>query len=179
MSIKIYPAYRTKAGANLFSLVESLRERVEKNVRKVLKEEMASLGGTPFEAYERIKTEFTKQHVRAERNHYGMDVSITFREQGQRYYVIPYANGMMQGVWKFLDRHKWLEDFHYQNSTDKSAACTDAEWEARKRIWESLGCNEVTSSSRWWDYVALEVLTPDSFFRVAYPLIYNKRGEGY
>lgn len=178
MSTKIYDAYRTrKNGVNLFSLVRLLRARVEKNIRKVLAKEMARISGERYSVYNYLREEFTKQSVRAERHQYGMDVSITFRELGSRYYIIAYANGIMQDVWKFLARHPWLEDFHYQNSTDKSAKCSDAEWEARHQTWKKLGYNNVASSSRWWDVVTVDVLNPDSLFRIAYPLIYNKRGN--
>lgn len=48
----------------------------------------------------------------------------------------------VDGSWK-EEKQKLLKrlkatDYHYQNSTDKSANCSDAQWEARKKAWNKI-----------------------------------------
>jgi hypothetical protein len=175
VSTTIWSAYRTKYVGGLWPLVADLRRRVERRIRGVLKEEFSKFNGTTFEAYNHVNKMFKEQHPKQTRDYYGMDVSISFRDHLAHTYLIPYANGMMSGVWDFLRRHPLLEDFHYQNQTDKSAKCSDREWEIRRHTWDLIGLKDMHSDTgRWHDSLVLDVLSPPTFFRLAYPLIYKK-----
>jgi hypothetical protein len=176
MSTKIWDAVRTKPGVKLWPLIASIRLKAEKNIRKKLEEEIQRLlkekrkkkvKWTRWQAFSHIQQQFRNQHQSPFRNWYGMDVSLAIRERRGRLYIIPYANGCMRGVLDFLKRDPRLEDFHYQNQTDKSARISDKRWETRGRIWDELDLDD----THWNDRLVLEIFHPEAFFRIGYPLI--------
>lgn len=102
-------------------------------------EKIASEEVGPWSAAHWIFTEYRKQAGGMERNPFDCDVSIVFRKHRGRWHVVPYpGSGMLGDCLRFLRRDKRLEDYHYQNSTDKSAKCSDRAWEQRGRDWDAM-----------------------------------------
>ena len=188
MSTKIYSARRLKRGVQLWPFVASVRVRAEKNIRAKLEffylqtvaEYDQAAEGVKKEWQERLKVkpedkvspftvsrwvsdEFRKENINPMRSFFGMDVSMSVRENRGRFYIIPYANGMMQNVLDFLRTDRKTEEYHWQNQTDKSARCSDAAWEQRGKDWqEMLGKND----DHWWDTLVLDLLSPSNFYRL-------------
>lgn len=172
MSTKIWTAYRSKAGVKLWPLIASLRVKAEKNILRILEEEVKRLRKenkewTNWSALNHMRREFEKQHESAYRHYYGMDVSLVIRERKSRLYIIPISNGLMHKSLDFLHRDQRLEDFHYQNQSDKSAKVSDKAWETRGRIWDELDQDD----THWNDRLVLEIFHPGAFFRISYPLM--------
>lgn len=63
------------------------------------------------------------------------------------------------GSWKDekrkLLRRLRAKDYHYQNSTDKSSECSEAQWDARKRAWDKI----LVSGTPANDGLSYDVLT--------------------
>jgi hypothetical protein len=117
---------------------------------------------TPFVVSGWVTREFHAQASRYEMDWFGMDVGISFRENKGRYYLIPFANGMMRNVLDFLRTDRQSEEFHYQNQTDKSARCSDAEWRERGRLWDEM----LEPPEHEWDMLFLDILSPTNLHRI-------------
>lgn len=81
-----------------------------------------------------------KMNIESSENSYlslfqGFEVSVHVREDFSLVTLFGYNDLINSFV---EDNSDWLEDFHYQNSTDKSADISDEEWDERRDIWDEI-----------------------------------------
>jgi len=117
---------------------------------------------TPFMTSSWVSKEFHAQASRYQKDWFGMDVAITFRQHKGRIYLIWFANGMMHEALNFLNTDRQSEEFHYQNQSDKSAKCSDRAWAERKRLWDEM----IDPDTHWWDMLVSDIFSHTNFYRL-------------
>jgi len=95
------------------------------------------------------------------RSLFDFNVSITFREYKKRVYLIPYCDGPLRKTLDFLNEDPRLEDYHYQNQTDKPDHISMAAWRGRGKVW-----GKMLGEKMWSSYLTLEVCNWDMYFNV-------------
>lgn len=113
-------------------------------------------------AHDFVLRKYREQRAKSERNPFDLDVALAIRHKDGRFYMIPYpGSGFLGGTLRFLAHHEALEDFHYQNQTDKPNHISTRAWAHRARVW-----NWLLDDERWDDKLVLDVVTADGFNRV-------------
>ena len=191
MSTKIWTAYRLRKPSLLWPLVRDIRKQGVKNVQTVLRgmyREFAKGVDTAKPMYQRqhdfyaklrtdpaeieqqarlavahsiIQRAYRMNRTTTLRNAFDFDVSVSFRSNGRAVFLIPYCDWSMISVLNFLKKDPRLEDYHYQNQTDRPKHINPRHWGARKRTW-----NAMLDASRWDDVLLLEVCKWDLWFKV-------------
>lgn len=116
----------------------------------------------PYAVGNWIRKGFREQTIKGEKDLLDLDVCVVFRKYKGRWLVVPYSgSGFFGKVLDFLKRDKRLEDYHYQNQSDKSARCSDAEWKARGEAWDY-----VLEEERFDDKLVIEISTHGGFSRI-------------
>lgn len=180
MSTKIYIAYRTKPGVDLWKLVEDLHVRGREEATKALKEvyETVEVEEQSIE-YQKNLALYDNNHRRARlsiahgiiltkyaetkgqhaRSVFDFDVAIAIRKYENRFYLIPYCDMCMKSCLDFLAEHPMLEPYGYWNSTDCPEAISAKEWTQRGRIWDAI-------IEKWDEKLILDIVSYDGFFRI-------------
>jgi hypothetical protein len=104
---------------------------------------------------------YKKSSVSIERSFFDFDVNVAFREYKGRVYLIPYCDLTMREVLDFLDEDPRIEEFGYQNQTDRPERFTPQEWAARSRVWHAL-----TKEPTWYEFALVEVSSYGKFWRL-------------
>lgn len=113
-------------------------------------------------AHDYILRKYREQRAKSERNPFDLDVALAIRHKDGRFYMIPYpGSGFLGATLRFLARHPALEDFHYQNQTDRPRHISGQAWAHRARVW-----NWLLEDERWDDKLVLDIVTADGFGRV-------------
>jgi hypothetical protein len=140
---------------------ERTEEQQKKNEEFALKRAQEGKWGF-MEAHDFIYREYRLQRAGYEKNPFDLDVALAIRQKAGCFYLIPYSgSGLLSGCLKFLDKHPALEDWHYQNQSDRPENITAREWKARERLW-----NYLMEDERWPDKLVLDIVTADGFERV-------------
>lgn len=189
MSTKVYNAYRVKRGHNIFDVCEDIKRRGIENARQALREHYEKIRENPtfvfkmwlidnkkdskpylrrygwaaeFIEREYAKSESTKVYDNSFVWEYAMNCSLMVHENRGRYYIRALTNGMMSGILDFLRDHEALEDFHYQNSTDRPESITAREWAYREKVWGEI----FPTVPPYMRMMTVEIVTFDTFFRI-------------
>lgn len=177
MSTKIYNAYRVKRGVKLWPVLWDIKKKATKNIQKVLidmynrvlsnesaKNEVrgnlkleADCEVGPIEVSDNIKKAYRLQLGSHARNPFNFDVKVSVRELDGRFYLIAHCDWVMGEVLDFLAKDKRLEDFHYQNSSDKPDEIPQREWNLRSRTWDRM------DRAGWRNFVLLTICDWDTF----------------
>ena len=179
MSTKIYEAYRTKPGVDIWTMAPSLRKKAEagaKECLRVLYEEVAKEVDTTTERYQKamasskderlarltvaqdvIRREYKAQAASDLRNSFNLDVSLAIRHHEGRFYIIPHVDMSMRNALEFLKHNKKLEAYPYWNNTDKPKHVTEKQWKLRGDTWRAMFEN-------WQDVLVLHVVDVGSFY---------------
>lgn len=181
MSTKIWEAYRLKKGVNLWEFIHDVRIKAEYNTQRRLVEVYRNIIGqcdnssaynneVINEAYgpndKRMKCDVFIASSYVSRLYslgraFDFDASITIRQHAGRYYIIPHDNNYR--VLKFLKDDPRLEDYHYQNQSDKPKNISNSAWTKRRQVWDKIfGDND----DKWWDALVLEIVCKGNFYRV-------------
>lgn len=175
MSTKVYNAYRVKEGVALWPLLWNIKTIGIQNVREVLIKlynKLLSNEQTKEEARKNLKLpddieigpyevalsvhEAVRRHLgNPHRNDFDFNVSVAVREHQGRFYLKAYCDMNMAHVLDFLssavmsDR---IEDFHYQNSTDRPSKISEEEWKHRSVTWAGMA-----HPKDWQNFVLLTI----------------------
>ena len=151
MSTKIYTAYKLKDPDNFEEWLTKARNKALDAGYDVFKQHMQGIlsymqtPDTDKELSELILT--TYQDIRekyrdASRQNLvfeNWDTELCINVYSDEYYIRPYPmRGICAKVWDFLKEDTDLEDFHYQNQTDKPNNVSDNDWYYRKNIWNII-----------------------------------------
>jgi hypothetical protein len=172
MSLKVYEAYRLKRSSDYWKLTKDIQKTATLKLRTHLAELFMKLMDGVDVNSEKYKTGIQKGtsegSLRAEivdgflrdmykestispyRSTFNFDVSVAFREYRGRVYLIPYAD--IQGLFDFLEEDPRLEDYHYQNQTDRPVTISRTEWGRRARVWNAL-----SDADRWSYYTLVDI----------------------
>lgn len=114
------------------------------------------------QAHDFVYRQYAAQRATSERNPFDLDVCVAVRQLRGRFYLIPYpGSGFLGATLRFLAKHPALEDYHYQNQTDRPENISAREWARRSKIWDVL-----LDDDRWPDKLALDIVSVDGFVRV-------------
>ena len=176
MSTKIYTAYRTKPGVDVWKLFIDIKMRGRKEVAKVLRglyDNLLRDGKNPKVAKEHrakgepitpfICSQFVRKLYRDSlgdfrRHPFCFDASVSIRKKGRHYYLIPYCDMLVRNVLDFLKKDDRLEDYAYWNNTDQPDHLTRAQWNQRARMWDPMLEHE-----RWPEFLTVDIMDFDSF----------------
>lgn len=186
MSTKIWVAYKLKDPTSLWSLVHHINTQATSNVQAVLKElyfrvmadvkadtdlyrkTLARYEGDDWSArhsiaHESIRRLYRLSSMSIRRSEWDFNVSLGFRSWRGQVYLIPYSDMLMRGTLDFLKEDKRLQDYHYQNQTDRPKDISAREWESRRKVWNHL----VNSKTRKWsDVLVLNICQYDIYYMV-------------
>ena len=184
MSTKIYNAYRVKPGYKIEDIIYDWQIRGRQNAESILsafiiklcgivdktskkyKQELKRMKDYKYEddladEFARLKTiiamvrqKYNEQLTSMERNPFNFDTSISFRFHKRRIYVQTYCDWTMKEALDFVNKDRRVEDFHFQNSTDKPNHISEKEWKQRERIWDKIYSNEGRLRSLGLDIVS-------------------------
>lgn len=185
MSTKIWTAFRTKPGVDVWQLIPGIRRHAEKNIKARLvslyqdlitswktdssrRQYAESIIGrpiseepTPVDASDVAHVLYTKQRSSSIRDAFDLDVSVSVRRAGRRYLLIPYpGSGIFCDCLTFLNLLRELEDFHYQNQTDRPETITARQWAERRRTWAPF-----LRDDNWQDQLVLSIVNGPSDLR--------------
>ena len=188
MSLKVWIAYELKRPSTLWEFAASVRVKAQENIKRTLRkyyegyilmlkedpktrrwfiERMSESIGimqsdkiTLTDLSHYVFLEFKKTLGELEHNPFDFDISLVFRQYEGRIFMVPYTAGMAGNALDFLKRDPRVRDFHYQNSTDKSAKCSDAAWERRGKVWDRL-----LEEDKFGDKLVLEIASYCGFHR--------------
>jgi hypothetical protein len=194
MSTKIYTAYRTREGVDIWDIVPRLLAKSREAVLDVLHSLIVQLQDTAqndatgemkkeiFAAAKRrnpdepltdsivfdfLYMKYREQHTSALRNAFDFNASIVIRRHEGRYYLIPYSDMHFREVFDFLAEDPDLEDFSCWNNTDPPEEFRrDGGYEQ----WNARGAVWDTLHERGDEYLVLDVVTSDSFYMLSVPL---------
>lgn len=179
MSTKIYEAYRTKLGVDIWSMIPQLRKKATEGAAeclRVLYEDVAKEADTSSERYQKtfassnderlarltvaqevIIREYKAQAASDIRSSFNLDVSLAIRHHEGRFYIIPHVDMSMRNALEFLKHNKKLEACPYWNNTDKPKNVTEKQWKTRGETWRAMFEN-------WQDVLVLHVVDVGSFY---------------
>lgn len=183
MSTKIYNAYRVKSSVtDIWGFLRELQQRARfeayERIQALVSNHSAALpaddaaflrlkdaGWTETFAKEQVVWEILQQRHPVAENYPKIDCNaqITVRELDGRFYLHAGWGEGVHGVFDFLNTMPELEDYHYQNQTDRPEDISEAEWEERRLVWDTL------YDRNWSLGCVLDVVTPWNLFRYRLP----------
>lgn len=128
---------------------------------------LKDMGGRPPDKYKRLAwlhqqlyAAFRTQLVTAGRNNYDFESWVWIREHKKVISLMPRADMLMKGIFKFMDKDPRLTDWHYQNqvSPDPAEQADPKDWARRKRYYDGLD-----KSGGWYSYLLLTICDRDTF----------------
>ena len=181
MSTKIFDAYRTKLGVDLWQLIAKIRPQAEKNVTRLVQRVYCQLEpgvdtnspdyakqlkiyGNEFVARAAGVRDFILKAYKQQlgsglRNSFNYDVCVAIRKLGRRYYLRCHFDYPLDGVLDFLKELPELEEYEYRNSSDAQLEDMSVRaWRARGRTWDRVEKN-------WHNFLILPICDYDSYFQ--------------
>jgi hypothetical protein len=183
VSTKIYNAYRVKSSVtDIWAFLRELQQRARFEAHERIQALVLNLGeALPADdvALLNLKDKgwseaSARQHVvwnileqrRPVSESYpkiNCNAQIMVRELDGRFYLQAGWGEGVHGVFSFLETLPELEDYHYQNQTDQPDDISEAEWEERRLVWDTL------YDRNWSLGCVLDVVTPWNLFRYRGP----------
>lgn len=184
MSFKIRTAYKLTKNSDLWPLAHDIRvtatQKVQTNLRRFykgllgdvmtdspeFKAKLAESNGDEINAKLSIVRKvvhdgYRSTSTQSERSIFDFDVSIAIRKWKGKTTLIPYCDMVMRDALDFLADDPRLEDFHYQNQSDRPASISEEEWVKRRRYWMGMD-----KAGAWDDLFILEVCSWGMFYRI-------------
>jgi hypothetical protein len=193
MSFKLYEAYRLKPGVDLWEFVHDVRIKAQRRAGRILRTVYTSLLQDAetnkkmreeiLKAYSQgreipdrpvgavdcacwVREKYKQASISPRRDKFDLDVSISFRKYKRHWYIIPFpGSGLFNNVLSFMRKDPRLEEYHYQNQTDKSAKYSNREWGRRRKIWFYL-MDYLKNEDREGDQLCLAICKHDMFTKV-------------
>lgn len=189
MSWKLYNAHRLRPGFDMWETACDIRTKAAKRVKDRLRtmyavivadwkasdtaggdgvtraEATKLLGRVPngyFDASRLVRKLYTAQLSSYDRNVFDLSVCVAWRRVGRRWLITRFAgSGMFTDVLEFMTRHKALEDFHYQTSSDRPSNISAARWAARGRAWQIAHGDG--NDNNWQNMLVTDIVSPTSW----------------
>lgn len=120
--------------------------------------------------WDAITKAFQDQAFKFERNGFNFEVQLAVCPLDNQLYIKAYCDTLMRNVFKFLDTHPRVVDFHYQNQTDWPENISSRAWGHRRRTWD-----RIMKQDGRLRHVLLEVCSPSNFF--TFNPLFELKGE--
>lgn len=185
LSTRIANAYRLKPGVDLWRFLKAVRERGQKEVIQRLRDfyweyveemdpeseaykeqrlEYPDRGEASLRlamAYDELRVGFKKAIASSRRDRFDPDVNVAVTRHRTGFYLRAFCDpvSILGGSLDFLTEHPDLEDFHFQNATDRPPKVSAAAWDERRQIWEEMS----TGGGFFRDQLVLEISNWQSF----------------
>ncbi len=165
MSTKIYNGYylKEKDFAALNQKLKDLSVKMKKLKRDYVDKETAKIfadyvdsyvlfGRTPsvledfkgksvldfLDAMEKAVDKSHKSRYRSEGN-WDLECSVVlYPHASGKIYCQFFQEGVVEGYEKLWKKQPWIEDFHYQNSTDRPSKIPARKWNERRKVWDDI-----------------------------------------
>lgn len=179
MSIKIYEAYRIRAGRDRKEVLRDIRLRGEEVVKKKLVEILRIMWQCCRPEIDRSRRYFESQRLLSKwitedtsskfMEAFDASVELTVYEHNRRTYILPAQRriSVFREAYEFLEDHPDLEDYCYFNSSDRPDEVTTQSWNARKRVWNQI-MNYGGNGDGMYDRLTLQISHPLHMYRL-YP----------
>lgn len=114
-------------------------------------------------AHSLISESYRKNSTSSLRDTYSLDVSVAVYPHDCQFYLRTFVEpiSVLGGVLDFVAELPELEDFHYQNSTDRPGSVSEADWDHRGDTWEEIFKHEGVGR-----HVALDICSWQAFYRI-------------
>lgn len=177
MSIKIYEAYRTKPGVDIWEFMKQAKKEAMNNATEILRELYERIQTTPslannvrekfqispdaplsnWNISDFVYDRYNESRLKKQPTAYNFDTSFTVRKHKDHFYIIPYENSGTRNIFSFFKTHPDLEEYGYWNNTDEPEGMSEKEWKEREENWAVL-------LDDWDNYVSVDVCSFDNFF---------------
>jgi hypothetical protein len=186
VSTKIYNAFRVKKSVDLWPFLWRLRDTARENIKVALKAHYHDLvnrispeapdyrkaraeSDRPDHsirlslARDLVRNRFRENVTQSERDTYSLEVSVAVYPHKGRYYLRTFCESasVLRDVLDFVEQLPELEEYHYQNQTDRPEEVSAREWSERKRVWE-----EITEYQGVGSHVVLDILSWTGFYLI-------------
>jgi hypothetical protein len=163
LSTKIYDAYRVKQPSKIWEVVHTIFEQGRANAVQALrdhfthlvrvvdpeskdylearaKSDRSELSFRLSYAHDLVRKSYRENVTRLEWDTYSLDVTLAIYPHKGQYYLRTFCErGSVFGkVLDFVEQMPELEDFHFQNSSDRPDEISAREWAHRKRVWDEI-----------------------------------------
>lgn len=187
MSMKVYNAFRIKNPDDMWPLLWKIRDTAEVNIRQALRDHYWHLVRTmdpdsdeylkkrekdpdrnevSFRlglARDKVRDAYKENTVRSERDTYTLDVPVAVYPHNGQVYLRTFVESIsvVGSALDFVRTMPELEDYHYQNQTDKPDEVPTKEWKIRRRVWDEIS----KSQQGVGNHITLDILSWASFWR--------------
>jgi hypothetical protein len=163
MSTKVYNAFKVKDPANLWRLIDKIFHKGRANVDKTLREhylqkvrhmdpsdkeyieawEKSDSSEANFRLYrvhDKLRSRYKENTVRLEWDTYSLDCTVCIYPYRDQFYLRTFCEGgsIFRNVLDFVKKLPELEDFHYQNQSDRPDDIPAKDWANRRRVWDGI-----------------------------------------
>lgn len=108
----------------------------------------------PSGASDFLREMYLTQLGQTERSLWDLTVAIAARKSRRGWLLVPYpGSGLLQSSLAFMERLPYLEDYHYQNSSDRPDEVSARAWAERAATWDPLLDDDV-----WRDRLDIDIL---------------------
>lgn len=189
MSMQVYNAYRIRDPYKLWALVWKIRDTAQAKAIELLRAHYAKLvremdtddpaykkarkkedpayseaGFRLGRARELIRAAYKANVTSMHWDTYTLDVCFCVYPYDGQFYLRTFcqAGSILADVFDFVPEMPELEDFHYQNSTDRPKKVSERQWKNRRRVWDSISkaYNDIGN------HVTVDVVSWHGFYRI-------------
>jgi hypothetical protein len=179
MSMKVYNAFRLKRSVDLWSFLWALRDTAQANIRSALKTHYVDLvqqmdSDDPsyqearakdperpewsfrlYRAHNLVINSYKENSTKPNRDTYSLDVTVAVYPHNGRYYLRTFCESVsvVGTVLDFVEQLPELEDYHYQNQSDRPDEVSAREWAQRRDTWNAI----VDNNQNIGNHVTLDV----------------------
>ncbi len=174
MSTKIYNAFRLKPRHDMWTVTADIRAKVEKRCRFILTKVYGDITSNAkdygytgkrdmFSVSRWVLEQYKAQAFKYDRNAWDLDVHIAVHNVDGRILLRAFhGSGWFSSTIKVVERHRSLEDYHYQNSSDRPDNITARAWNERRRTWERA----MRPDGNFIHQLVVEIVSPSSWHRI-------------
>jgi len=184
MSTKVYDAYRLAKGIDLWGYLRILQPKVlDRTVDRYLeyfevgRAELAAknpgLGEKELDSKTILELDKACREAGETNQHhpFDFDVSMAIHEHEGRFYFRAFEGMASRGcLTGFLDEDSRVEDFHYQDQSDRPEEISRQAWAHRRGVWEAIAEN-------WESRVVLGIVKEAKVDRLAVPMLEKYRAK--
>lgn len=163
MSTRIYNAYRVKQPSKVWDVVHAIFEQGQANVTQTLRDHYTHLVRTvdpEMKDYQEARAKSDSEELgfrlrwardktykgyrenltKLEWSTYSLDVTVCLYPHKGQYYLRTFCEGgsLFGKVLDFVETMPELEDFHYQNQSDRPDEVSARAWSHRKQVWDEI-----------------------------------------
>lgn len=162
VSTKVYNAFKVKDPAQLWKVLDKIFRKGRANVGKtlrahylhqvhhmVLDKDYAAAwdqSDSPeanfrlHRVHDKIRARYKENTIKLEWDKYSLDCTVCVYPYRGQFYLRAFceAGSIFRNVLDFVSKLPELEDFHYQNQSDRPEDIRAKDWANRRRVWDGI-----------------------------------------